>query len=166
MRDFKNYMKASFITLSLITVSFIIVIQALPLFSIFNNVESENYNNYKNIKGDNFIILNNNYTVNATVVKQSIKYNIKSNYITGEIIFVYNNIFDNHYYCRISIDMPEQIKDNIIRNYIYYNYNLGKEINLFCNNEECVEKKYNHKYDLYKIFTCHILNKYKINDEF
>ena len=163
MRDFNNFMKATFITLSLITASFIIFTQALPLFSIFNFAESENY---KNIKGDNFIILNNNYTVNATVVKQSIKYNIKSNYITGEVIFAYNNIFDNHYYCIILIDIPEQIKESIVRNYMYYNYNLGKELKLFCNHEECVEKQYNQKYDSYEIFTCHILNKYKINDEF
>jgi hypothetical protein len=136
--------------------------QGLPLYSILNIAESKNY---KNIKGDNFVILNNNYTVNATIIKHATKYNIKSNYITTEAIFTYNNIFDNHYYCKIIIDIPKQIKDSIVHNYIYNNYYLGKEIKLFCNNKECIEKQYNQKYEVYEIFTCHILNKNNVNDE-
>ena len=166
MYYFTNFIKiksnSSIIILSLIISSFIIFTKGLPLYSTLNIDENKIY---KNINDDNFKILNNNYTVNATIIQQLTKYNITTKYINTETIFTYNNIFDNHYYCKIIIDIPKQIKDSMVYNYIYTNYYLGKEIHLFCNNKKCIEKQYNQKYEVYEIFTCHILNKNKINDE-
>ena len=155
---------SSIIILSLIISSFIIFTKGLPLYSTLNIDENKIY---KNINDDNFKILNNNnnYKVNATIIQQLTKYNITTKYITGEVIFTYNNIYDNYNYCKIIINISKQIKDSIIHNYIYNSYYLGKEIKLFCNNKECIEKQYNQKYEVYEIFTCHILNKNKINDE-
>ena len=169
------YLRAS-ILISLI-ISLNIVVNGFPLFNIFsssNNNDNSIINNYKitsinekyqYIKENNFIVLNDNYTVNATVVKHSTLYDLKTTYLIGEITFHYNNYFHKHYHCKIIIDIPEQKSDHLIILYINRYYNLGKEIELFCNEEECIQKIY--IYDIvYDIMTCNILNQKEIKDEF
>ena len=145
--------------------------------NVINNNNKHNVNN-----NDNKILLSllqNNYTVNATIVKHSIIYNIKTQYYTGEVVLFYNNYYDNHYSCKIGINIPEQKTALTIRNYIYYNYNLGKIIKMTCNKYECVcnlQFVFNEeiaqyekledigKYD-YDYFICNIIKKSKSNDE-
>ena len=87
------------------------------IFILTNGFPIINMFNYKNniIKGENFIIVNNNYyNINATVVKQSFVYNTYTKYFTGSIILEYKNYIDKHYYCKINIDIPEQKRSDII----------------------------------------------------
>lgn len=159
----------------------------LPIFKIFNSINIRNVvnfesinennneknnknNNEKNIeKYNNFdiinVILDNNYTINATVTKHSLIYNPTTTYFSGEVILSYNNNFDKHYYCKININPENHKSSKDIQNYIYYEFNLSKLINLTCNNEKCIFKTY-YKYQYnFNYFICDIKYNYLINDE-
>jgi hypothetical protein len=138
-----------------------------------NNNDNNKYNNdnkYSNdFDNDNnkLITLEKNYSINAIVIKNIIIYNPLTTYFTGEVILNYNNHFDNHFYCKINVNPPNQTSNTYIQNYIYHAYNLGKLINLTCNYEKCViyKKRYTLQYK-FNYFTCNIkLSKY-VNDEF
>ena len=101
----------------------------LPLLYIFDTQDQEREIILN--KGDNFIIVtknnNNNknyYSVNATVIKHSIMYDINTQYFTSNVILEYNNNIDNHYYCKINIDILEKKTNNFIYGYISKYYSL------------------------------------------
>ena len=132
----------------------------------YNEKHNENYNkNYYTKNFDNYdynsVILEDNYTCNSVVTKHSISFNPITEYFNGEImLWIYNNI-----YCIININPPKQISSTYIQNYIYYEFNLGKTINLICNKTECIFKTY-YKYTYkFNYFMCDITNQKYINDE-
>lgn len=140
-------------------------------FLVFNfietmKVENQQYNEY--IK--NFPELNNNYTLNSTIVKISYILNTNTQEYTGEVIMNYNNTIDNHSYCKITISHPNVkiTEEHIITNYINYNYKLGANYtNLYCNQEQCVYCLYfGYDYNYYEPFYCNILKNGITNDEF
>jgi hypothetical protein len=164
-----------------------LIVYGLPIFKIFNsinirnviNIENENINeknvneNNKNNKNNNFnnieynlIVLQNNYTINATVCKHILIYNPITQFYTGEIVISYNNNFDKNFYCKININPPEQRTSKYIQNYIYYEFNLGKSINLTCDNKKCIFKTYYEYEYRFNYFQCNIKNEIHINDEF
>ena len=123
------------------------------------NVENEKYNEKYHEYINNFPELSNNYTLNATIVKISYILNKETLDYTGEVIMYYNNIIDNHNYCKLNIEHPEvHIKEEyIIRNYINYNYKLGNNYkNLYCNHKQCVYRSY-YTINNYEPFYCTIL---------
>jgi hypothetical protein len=151
----------------------------VPLLHIFekndniyinNNQDTRNYNT---LKGDNFIIVNDNsyYTINATVIKHSLIYTINTNYITGSVILQYINYIDNHHYCKINIDIPEQKHNTIIYEFIYKYYNLSRNnIQLHCNDKDCIHKLYKYENEKYadgklEDIKCNILTFKQFNDE-
>jgi len=130
-----------------------------------NNKYNEKYNEY--IK--QFPELYNNYTLNATIVKISYILNTETLDYSGEVIMKYNNIIDNHNYCKINIAHPLiHIKEEtIITNYINYNYKLGgNSTTLYCNHEQCVYRLYYYNSIYYEPFYCKILKNGIMNDEF
>ena len=135
--------------------SYFLLFNFITSLKIENNKYNEKYNDY--IK--HFPELNNNYTLNTTIVKISYILNKESLDYTGEVIMTYNNTNDNHNYCKINIEHPDvHIKEEyIITNYINYNYKLGNNsTTLYCNNEQCIYHLYytsNH----YEPFHCTIL---------
>ena len=132
-----------------------------------NNNDNVRYSNNFDNNEYKLISLDKNYTINSTVIRHTITYNPLTRYFIGEIILSYNNNFDNHFNCKIDINPPNQTTNTYIQNYIYYEYNLGKLINLTCNYQKCIvnTKYYNFKYK-FNYFTCNIkLSKY-VNDEF
>jgi hypothetical protein len=153
----------------------------LPLLHMFDTDTQKNINNinnyqgnrnYDNLKGDNFIMVNNNfYTLNATVIKHSIMYNTNTEYFTGSVILEYKNYIDKHNYCKIDIDIKEQRRNDIIYEFIYKYYNLSKDnIQLYCNNNECIHKLYKYENDKYEYgileeIICNILTIKQLNDE-
>jgi hypothetical protein len=165
--------------LYLLVISLIFIFtNGLPLLSMFDKNTKKNINNYQenrnydNLKGDNFIIVNDNYyKLNATVIKQSMIFNTNTEYFTGNIILEYKNYIDNHKYCKINIDIKEQRRNDIIYNLMYKYYNLSRNnIQIYCNNNECIHKLYKYENDKYEDGTfeeiiCNILNTKEINDE-
>ena len=164
-----------------------ILTNGFPILNMFNDIDdnynyrknhnyNHNYNNKNNhnLRGDNFIIVNNNnyYSINATVIKQSMMYNTNTHFYTGSVILKYNNDNDSYHYCKIDIDIPEQKRNNIIYEFIYKYYNLSKNnIQIYCNNNECIQKLYT--YDdtnindngKYTEIICNILSSKQLNDE-
>ena len=127
------------------------------------NVNNNDINNIINYNTANLL---NNYTINATVTKHSIIYNPTTTYFIGEVILSYKNNFDNHFSCRINVNPQKHKSSKDIMNYIYYEFNLSKIINLTCNNEKCVFKTY-YKYQYnFDYFICDINYITYINDEF
>ena len=138
-----------------------------------NNKNNENINNInlivnKNINNYNYnsAILLNNYTINATVTKHSIIFNPATTYFVGEVVLSYNNNFDNHFCCKININPHKHKSSKDIMNYIYYEFNLSKLINLTCNNEKCIFKTYYEYTYNFDYFICDIKYNTYINDEF
>ena len=111
-----------------------ILTNGVPILNMFNDMDDnysyKNTNNH-NLRGDNFIIVNNNnyYNLNATVVKHSMMYNTQTHYFTGAVILKYKNNIDKHQYCKIDIDIPEQKRNDIIYSFMYKYYNLSNKIN-------------------------------------
>lgn len=149
----------------------------LPLLHMFDNTQKNinNYQetrNYDNLKGDNFIMVNNNYyNLNATIIKHSMTFNTNTDYFTGSILLEYKNYIDKHNYCKIDIDIKEQRRSDVIYNFIYKYYNLSRNnIQLHCNNNECIHKLYKYENDKYEegVFQeiiCNILTMKQLNDE-
>jgi len=150
-----------------------ILTNGFPLLHMFNDMDDNySYKNDKNLRGDNFIIVNNNYyNINATVVKHIMMYNTNTYYFTGSVILKYMNNIDANYYCKIDIDMKDQKRNDIIYNFIYKYYNLSRNnIQLYCNNKECINKLYIYdssidKIGKYEEIICNILTTKQINDE-
>jgi len=145
-----------FKTFTFIYFSYFLLFNFITSIKVENNKYNAKYNDY--IK--HFPKLNNNYTLNATIIKISYILNKKSLDYTGEVIMTYNNTFDNHNYCKLNIEHPDvHIKEEyIITNYINYNYKLGyNSTTLYCNNEQCVYHLYYHGSEYYEPFYCHIL---------
>ena len=111
-------------------------------------------------------ILDKNYTVIGSVVKQSIIYNKHINNFLGEVIIHYNNIYHNHHYCKINIVISKKINVMYIRKYIYNFYNFNRQINLICNYYDCLEL-FNYKTDINQdeFYKCNILNTIQLKDE-
>jgi hypothetical protein len=162
------------------------------------NIMGNIYNKNINDNDDNIITLKNNFTINATIVKHALIFNSETYYYSGEIVISYNDYNNddddhnennhynrnynhyNHYnnnYCKIKINIPNQKTTYNIYNYIYYNYNLGKNIQLTCNTEECIYiLKYvfnvdsnvfeRFKNDEYNYINCILMDKKQYNDEF
>ena len=154
-----------------------ILTNGVPILNMFNDMDDnysyKNTNNH-NLRGDNFIIVNNNnyYNLNATVVKHSMMYNTQTHYFTGAVILKYKNNIDKHQYCKIDIDIPEQKRNDIIYSFMYKYYNLSNNnIQIYCNNNECIHKIYT--YDelntinngKYEEIICTILSNKQLNDE-
>lgn len=152
----------------------------LPLLHMFDTTHKniKTINNYQDnsnddtLKGENFIIVNDNfYNLNATVIKHSMIFNTHTDYFTGSIILEYKNYIDNHHYCKIDIDMKEQRRSDVIYNFIYKYYNLSKNnIQLYCNKNECIHKLYKYENGKYEdgkveIMKCTILTLKYVNDE-
>ena len=162
--------------LFIISVIFILT-NGKPLLTMFNNIDDNySYNKNNNLRGDNFIMVNNNnnyyYNVNATVVKQSMMFNTDTYYFTGSVLLKYINNIDTHYYCKIDIDIPEQKRNDIIYNFIYKYYNLSRNnIQIYCNNNECIHKLYTYDESnidnngKYEEIICNILSTKQLNDE-
>lgn len=150
----------------------------VPLLTMFDK-DTQMYINryqktskYDNLRGENFIMINNNYyDINATVVKHSMMYNTNTDYFTGSVLLEYKNYIDTHQFCKIDIDIEEQKRNDIIYDFIYKYYNLSKNnIKLYCNNNICIHKLYKYedgKYDEGKIdeIMCNILPIKQLNDE-
>jgi len=111
-------------------------------------------------------ILDKNYTVIGSVVKQSIIYNKHINNFLGEVIIHYNNIYHNHHYCKINIVISKKINVMYIRKYIYNFYNFNRQINLICNYYDCLEL-FNYKTDINQdeFYKCNILDTIQLKDE-
>jgi hypothetical protein len=155
-----------------------------PLLNIFNKntqnyinnyaeTDTDNFSrNYATVKGEKFIVINNNYyNINSTVIKHSMIFNTKTNYFTGSVVLEYKNYNDEYQYCKIDFDIKEQRRNDVIYNFIYKYYNLSRNnINLYCNNNECIHKLYkyeNKKYEdgKFEEIVCNILNIKQLNDE-
>ena len=151
----------------------------IPLLTMFDK-DTQMYINryqktskYDTLKGDNFIIVNNNnnyyYNINATVVKHSMFYNTNTQYFTGSVLLQYKNYIDTNQYCKI--DIKEQKRNDVIYDFIYKYYNLSKNnIQLYCNNNECINKIYtyeneNYNDGNYEEIICNILTIKHLNDE-
>lgn len=153
-----------------------ILSNGFPILHIFTNTIDKNeytqQNKYQNVKGDNFIMINNkNYDVNATVIKHSIIYNTKTESFTGSILLKYTNYIDTHNYCKIDIETEEKERSDIIYEFMYKYYNLSRNnIILYCNNNNCIHNltKYNNIDDNNKFeeVICNILTTKEMNDEF
>jgi len=130
-----------------------------------NQVLNENQNN-KVDRVETKEILDKNYTVIGSVVKQSIIYNKHINNFLGEVIIHYNNIYHNHHYCKINIVISKKINVMYIRKYIYNFYNFNRQINLICNYYDCLEL-FNYKTDINQdeFYKCNILNTIQLKDE-
>lgn len=129
------------------------------------NTDSRKNNNFNN-NDYNLVRLANNYSVNATVTKHILTFNPVTACFTGGIVISYNNNFDNHFNCYIYINPPNQTSSNFIQNYMYYEFNLGKLINLTCNNMICIFKTYyKYAYDFNK-FICNIKHLKYTKEEF
>ena len=111
-------------------------------------------------------ILDKNYTVIGSIVKQSIIYDKNINNFLGEVIIHYNNIYHNHHYCKINIVISKKINVMYIRKYIYNFYNFNRQINLICNYYDCLEL-FNYKTDINQdeFYKCNILNTIQLKDE-
>lgn len=144
----------------------------------YSENEKDNFSrNYDNLKGDNFIMINNNnnnnnyYNINATVIKHSMIFNTKTEYFTGSVVLEYKNYIDDYQYCKINFDIKEQRRNDAIYNFIYKYYNLSRNnINLYCNNNECIHKLYKYETKKYadgnfEEIICNILNIKQLNDE-
>ena len=181
------------------------LIMSIILYNITNSLSLDKIKNImgniynKNINDNNIITLKNNFTINATIVKHTLIFNLETYYYSGEIVISYNDYNNdddddhnennhynrnynhyNHYnnnYCKIKINIPNQKTTYNIYNYIYYNYNLGKDIQLTCNAEECIYiLKYvfnidsnvfeRFKNDDYNYINCILMDKKQYNDEF
>ena len=140
----------------------------------YSENEKDNFSrNYDTLKGDNFIMINNNYyNINATVIKHSMIFNTKTEYFTGSVVLEYKNYVDKFQYCKIDFDIKEQRRNDVIYNFIYKYYNLSRNnINLYCNNNICIHKLY--KYDEednleennVEEILCNIINIKQLNDE-
>ena len=163
----------------------------LPILNIFNTINVRNIVNLENIENNEnneknekhnvntnekynekkddfavydyeFMILEKNYTINATITKHILIYNTTTQYYTAEIEISYKNNFDNHYLCKIDINPPKQTSNIYIQNFIYYEYNLGKPINLICNNKKCINKIYYKHENKFHYFNCDV--KYEKNE--
>jgi hypothetical protein len=129
------------------------------------NTDSNKNNNFNN-NDYNLVRLANNYSVNATITKHILSFNPVTACFTGGIVISYNNNFDNHFNCYIYINPPNQTSSNFIQNYMYYEFNLGKLINLTCNNMICIFKTYyKYAYDFNK-FICNIKHLKYAKEEF
>ena len=130
-----------------------------------NNIVKVNTNPNNN-KYYNNVILKNNYTINATVTKQSMIYDPATTYFKGEVVLSYNNDIHNHYFCKINVNPIKHESSKDIQNYIYYEFNLGKYIRLICDDIQCVfNSYYNFEYK-FNFYVCDVkYNKY-INNEF
>jgi len=158
-----------------------ILTNGVPILNMFSDMDDDysyrkNHNHKHihndNLKGDNFIIVNNNnyYNINATVVKHSIMYNTDTYYFTGSVILKYINDINTHHYCIIDIDIPEQKRNDIIYAFIYKYYNLSKNnVQLYCNKNECIQKLYTYDDTFdngkYTEIICNILSIKQLNDE-
>ena len=136
-----------------------------------NNGKTEINNNYNNeierIKTTE--VLDKNYTINGTIIKQSIIYDMTINNFIGEVIIYYNNTYHKHYkhyYCKINIIIPTQVNASYITEYIYYYYNFDKKINLICNDYNCLELfNYNRNTNQNAYYKCTILDTIQLKDE-
>ena len=163
-----------------------ILTNGLPLLNMFEinkykEAQIQHNQDNNNIKGDNFIIVNNNYyDVNATVVKHSMMYNTKTEYFTGSIMLKYTNYIDTHQFCKIDIHIEDQKRNDIIYDFMYKYYNLSRNnIKLNCNSKKCIHNlttyedydvdndndNYNNNKTVKEII-CNILTIKQINDEF
>jgi len=145
--------------------NYILVSNLIESIKIENEKNNEKMNEY--IK--NFPELNNNYTLNATIVKMSYILNTNTQEYTGEVIMKYDNKYDNHNYCKIIVIHPEVhiTEEYIITNYMNYNYKLGNNnTNIYCNKEQCVYRLYYNYDKKYEPFYCNILKNGIIIDEF
>jgi hypothetical protein len=152
----------------------------LPILNIFNTINvrnivnlENNENNENNEKSNEkkddfsvydyeFMIFEKNYTINAIITKHILIYNSTTQYYTAEIEMSYKNNIDNHYLCKIDINPPKQTSNIYIQNFIYYEYNLGKPINLICNNKKCIHKIYYKHENKFHYFNCDV--KYEKNE--
>jgi len=161
--------------LYLLVISIIFILtNGIPILNMNNNM-NDNYSYKKNynLRGDNFIIVNNNYyNINATVVKHSIIYNTNTYYFTGNVLLEYINDINTKNYCKININIPEQKRNDIIYNFIYKYYNLSRNnINIYCNKNVCIHKIYiyNEKNvdntGTYEEIVCNLLSSKQLNDE-
>ena len=107
-----------------------------------------------------------NGTINGTIVKQSVIYDMSINNFIGEVIIYYNTTYHKHHYCKINIIISTQVNLLYISEYMYYYYNFDKNINLICNDYDCVESfNYNRNIEKNKYYKCNILNNIQIKDE-
>ena len=111
-------------------------------------------------------ILDKNYTVIGSIVKQSIIYDKNINNFLGEVIIHYNNIYHYHNYCKINIVISKKINVMYIRKYIYNIYNFDRQIKLICNYYDCLEL-FGYKTNINKneFYKCNILDNTQIKDE-
>ena len=155
------------------TIFTICVFLHFTYFLLFNFIESIKIENEKNNEKmneyiKNFPELSNNYTLNATIVKMSYILNTETLEYTGEVIMKYDNMFDNHNYCKIIVIHPEVhiTEEYIITNYMNYNYKLGNNnTNIYCNKEQCVYRV-SYPDEKYEPFYCNILKNGIMIDEF
>ena len=126
---------------------------------------NNNYNNeIERIKTTE--VLDKNYTINGTIIKQSIIYDDTINNFIGEVLIYYNNTYHNHHYCKIHIIIPNQLNASYIHKYIYYYYDFNKKIKLICNYYDCLELfKYNKNTNQNVYYKCTILDTIKLKDE-
>jgi len=124
--------------------------------------DSDNYE-HNHVK---IVQLENNYTLNSTIIQTRINFNPITYLFTGNIIVKFNTTFNNYDYCKINIDIPNQYNDNVIRNFIYINFDISTNINIICNKEHCVHHIYYNKSSNYEEFKCLNLNTKQLNDEF
>ena len=144
--------------------NYILVSNLIESIKIENEKNNEKMNEY--IK--NFPELSNNYTLNTTIVKMSYILNTETLEYTGEVVMKYDNMFDNHNYCKIIVIHPEVhiTEEYIITNYMNYNYKLGNNnTNIYCNKEQCVYRLYYYD-EKYEPFYCNILKNGIMIDEF
>jgi len=133
-----------------------------------NDIINKDLGKINNFNNDEYklVRLSNNYTINATITKHILSFHPSTQYFTGGIVLSYNNNFDNHFNCYININPPNQFSSDYIQNYMYFEFNLGKLINLTCNNELCIFKTY-YKYTYhFNKFICNIKNDKNFKDEF
>ena len=147
---------------TIFTIFIFIYFNYFLLFNFIESIKIENKqtNEKMNEYIKNFPELSNNYTLNTTIVKMSYILNTETLEYTGEVVMKYDNMFDNHNYCKINVIHPEVhiTEEYIITNYMNYNYKLGNNYtNLSCNHEQCVYRLYYDYNEKYEPFYCHIL---------
>jgi len=130
------------------------------------NSDIDNKNN-NNLSSNNYY-----YMINATVIQNTIKYNINTYYFSGSVILTYKKNINTYTYCKLDIDIKEQKRSNGIYNLIHKYYNLSRNnIQLYCNNILCINKVYIYDSkiendDKYEEKICNILSNKQLNDEF
>jgi hypothetical protein len=159
--------------LSLIFINKIDKTNGMPILKLLKTNSSDkiinNYNNeIERIKTTE--VLDKNYTINGTIIKQSIIYDDTLNNFIGEVLIYYNNTYHKnhkHFYCKINIIIPTQVNASYITEYIYYYYNFDKTITLICNEYDCLELfNYNGSTNQNVYYKCNILDNIQLKDEF